>query len=503
MRTWCVGQMQLLLVAAVVVAAVAACGTASPDAAPRKASELTAAGVHREEPPADALADATLAGMKAFGYDLFRASAEPTGNFVISPLSVAYAFAMARAGARGDTADQIDEVLRFPKDDVHAAFNAITSRLVTAPSLAPRSSPSVTKTPGQSVPPVLSIANAMFVQEGQAVRDEFLRILASQYGAGVQAVDFTSPTAIEVTDAWVREQTADRIKNLFDDLGPDTRSVLANAVYFIGDWALPFAEDFTTTQPFRRADGGTVEAPMMRQENDLRFATGEGWQAVELPYAESDLAMWVLVPAGHTMPAELLAPDVLADVATGLALGRVDLALPRWDFATNLDLEPSLQDLGMDLPFNPSADFSGMIPGVWIDQAVHRANITVDEWGTEAAAATGIEARQRLDTTTARRDNPRQSSVRLCHRRHAEWSTAVHRAGRRSDRHRLSGPTSTPVDLLRRPRRPGLRPPARPRPRTPNRVPPGPPGARSERTACAGHGWSSRRATSRRPGGAG
>jgi Serpin (serine protease inhibitor) len=110
MRTWCVGQMQLLLAAAVVVAAVAACGTASPDAAPRKASELTAAGVHREEPPADALADATLAGMKAFGYDLFRASAEPTGNFVISPLSVAYAFAMARAGARGDTADQIDEV---------------------------------------------------------------------------------------------------------------------------------------------------------------------------------------------------------------------------------------------------------------------------------------------------------------------------------------------------------------------------------------------------------
>ena len=390
MGTWCIGAVRGLLAGAVIVSLVAACGTAGSNGAPSQTAELRAAGVQREAPPADAPVDATVAGMTAFGYDLFQASAEPDGNFVISPLSIAYAFAMARAGARGETADQIDEVLRFPRDDVHAAFNAITGELVTASS-PPSRSPSVTKTPGQSVPPVLSIANAMFVQAGVAVEDEFLRILASQYGTGAQAVDFTSPAAIEAIDAWVREQTAERIKKLFDELPPETKAVLANAVYFKGDWALPFAEFPTTTEPFTRQDDDVVQAPMMRQENNLRFATSEMWQAVELPYADSDLAMWVLVPTGRRSPAELLAPDVLSDVATGLAPGRVDLSLPRWDFATDLDLMPPLQDLGMDVPFSPgAADFSGMLPDVWIGQAVHRANITVDEWGTEAAAVTGI-----------------------------------------------------------------------------------------------------------------
>ena len=88
------------------------------------------------------------------------------------------------------------------------------------------------------MPAVLSIANAMFVQRRETARDEFLRIMASQYGTGAQAVDFTSPTAIEVIGAWVREQTADRIRKLFDQLPPETKAVLANAVYFNGDWAL-------------------------------------------------------------------------------------------------------------------------------------------------------------------------------------------------------------------------------------------------------------------------
>jgi serpin B len=385
-----VGNVQRILAGAMITVLVAACGTGDPGSVPGEASVLRAAGVDREPPPADAPVDATVQGMTAFGYDLYRSTAEPASNTVISPLSIACAFAMARVGAGGETADQIDAGLRYPPDGVHAAFNAITRELVTESGPPPRTSPAAVRTPGESAPPVLSMTNGLFVQEGKRLQDEFLRILASQYGAGAQAVDFTSPEAIEIIDAWVREQTADRIKKLFDELGPETRVVLANAVYFKADWALPFAEYPTTTASFTRADGSTGRAPMMRQEGDLRYATGDTWQAVELPYAASGIAMWVLVPTGQTTPAELLAPDTFAGVATGLVLGRVDLSMPRWDFATDLDLIPPLQELGMEVPFGAGADFSGMLPGVWIDQAVHRANITVDEWGTEAAAVTGL-----------------------------------------------------------------------------------------------------------------
>jgi serpin B len=196
---------------------------------------------------------------------------------------------------------------------------------------------------------------------------------------------------------------------LFDELDPETKVVLGNAVYFKADWAFPFAEHPTRTESFTRADGSTIRAPMMRQEADLRYATGDSWQAVELPYAGSNLAMWVLVPTEQATPGELLAPDTFTDVAARLHPGRVDLSMPRWDFATDLDLIPPLHELGMEVPFDQRADFSAMLPGVWIDQAVHRANVTVDDWGTEAAAVTGLAFAGSLPPSpdvTIRADHP-------------------------------------------------------------------------------------------------
>jgi serpin B len=368
---------------------------------------MQAAGIDRETPLADDPVEAAVAAMTAFGYDFYQVSSEPESNTVVSPFSIATAFAMARVGARGETADQIDDVLYLPTDGVHAAFNAITRELLTAAGSPGPTSPLATRTPGVSAPPVLSIANGLFVQEGERLKEEFLRVLASEYGAG--AVDFRSPEAIEIIDAWVREQTADRIRKLFDELDPETKVVLGNAVYFKADWAFPFAEHPTRTESFTRTDGSTVRVPMMRQEADLRYATGDSWQAVELPYADSNLAMWVLVPTDQTTPGELLAPDTFTDVAARLHPGRVDLSMPRWDFATDLNLIPPLQDLGMEVPFEPGADFSAMLPGVWIAQAVHRANITVDEWGTEAAAVTGLAFASSLPPppdVTIRADHP-------------------------------------------------------------------------------------------------
>jgi serpin B len=128
----------------------------------------------------------------------------------------------------------------------------------------------------------------------------------------------------------------------------------------------------------------------MHQIGKLRYASGSGWQAVELPYAGSDLAMRIVVPTGRTAPADLLAPSVQAAVATGLRPSMVDLSLPRWKATSGVDLGAALPRLGMPTPFGPAADFSGIAAGLRIQQAVHRATITVDEWGTEAAAVTGL-----------------------------------------------------------------------------------------------------------------
>jgi serine protease inhibitor len=229
----------------------------------------------------------------------------------------------------------------------------------------------------------------MFLQKGIAVGGEFRRTLGAHYGADGRTVDFTAADEAKVAiDAWAAEQTADRIKSVFDRIDPTTVLVLANAIYFGADWTYPFPA-VIGGQSFARADGSTVRTALMNQTANLRYAAGDGWQAVEMPYVGDAFAMWVLVPTGPvagSKPGRLLAPETFAAVATGLKQTTVEVHLPRWDFETRPDLLDALGALGL----TALGDFSGISPGIFLSDAVHAANITVDEWGTEAAAITAL-----------------------------------------------------------------------------------------------------------------
>ncbi len=384
---------------AVPLALVAGCGGGTT-AGPGGGAVLVAEGVSRVEPAADTPVAPAVTGMTRFGYDLLRAmDSDADGNVVLSPLSIAYAFGMAEAGAAGETRQQIDATFGFPAGGPHEPFNLLTRQIGAQDTPRPRTPPT-TRDPGERHeprPPILAIANGLFVQQDYPVKQDFLRTLAEQYGAGARPVDFErqNTAAADIINEWVRTQTADRIEKLFDALDTDTRLVLANAVYLKADWASSFQRSATEDKPFRLAGGRDVTVPMMRQQASFGYAKGDGWQAVELPYADSDLAMRVLLPSGSGKPLDLLAPATMAAVGKALLPKRVDLALPRWDFGKvdQIALGTVLPKLGMTLPFERGrADFSGMTDAeeLYIGQAVHRANITVDEDGTEAAAVTGI-----------------------------------------------------------------------------------------------------------------
>lgn len=382
----------------------------APSSAPASLpTEVRASGVAR----ADAGSVSTTAlvnGTTAFGHDLYVEAAKAGGNVVISPLSIEVALAMARAGAAGTTAAEIDAVMHFPVDQRDAAVNALTRTLATRESAPPLASPAASRSAGAPAQdPIVTIANGMFVQQGFPIGAAFLRTIAADYGAGVRTVDFGSASAKAEIDAWVKTQTAGRIKQLFDSLDPDTKLVLANAVYLKADWAVPFAEDPTTDAPFTTADGKQITVPTMHQGDTGGYAHSADWQAVALPYAGGTLAMWVIVPTGTTPLADLLSPTTLAQIKTGLQPASVQLALPRWTSTTNLNLVPALEQLGMHAAFSPAAaDFSGISAGLYIQQAVHRATINVDEWGTEAAAVTGLAfaASSKSAVVTVKADHP-------------------------------------------------------------------------------------------------
>jgi serpin B len=359
--------------------------------------EVAAQDFVKSDAPRAAADPAALEGggavLDAFTADLYGILSRDPGNVVFSPYSAMIALAMTRAGASGQTLDEMNTVLHaVAAGDLDAALNAIDQALAERPGEYPHGDEQVTLD--------LSTANQLFAQQGFPFEDAFLRALAGQYGAGVRLVDYEDATedARQKINAWVAEQTRDRIPELIAPgvLTADSRLVLTNAIYLNAPWRHRFDPKATKPGDFTRLDGSVVQAQMMRMGENLRYASAAGYEAVELPYVDGSLSMLLIVPKAGEFPAfqSSFGPEVLADVLANLGPAEVNLAMPKFEFRTEASLKEALIELGMPVPFDPeAADFSKMSPqgeDMFIQDVVHEAFIAVDEEGTEAAAATAV-----------------------------------------------------------------------------------------------------------------
>ncbi len=341
--------------------------------------------------PADAAAAGSAIG--AFGLDLYRAMASGQTNVVLSPTSIALALAMARAGARGQTAAEMDTVMHgLASDDNAAWLNALDQALATRSGTFKDDS-------GADLAVALRIANAPFGQQGMPLEKSYLEALASRYGAGLRLVDYVAATeaARKLINGWVDDQTEHRIPELLVPgvLTSDTRLTLVNAIYLKAPWLTPFPAESTTPGTFTRADGSTVEVPMMATSAAMRHAAGTGWRAVEIPYIGGSLAMTVIVPDDLATFEQALTAEQLASITGALAETQVSLTLPKFSIETKAQLGDVLKALGMPSAFDDRADFGGITKAeqLAISDVIHQANIDVDEKGTEAAAATAVVMR--------------------------------------------------------------------------------------------------------------
>lgn len=357
--------------------------------------QLVRAEVPRVVSPAvtEAQAGQLVAGNNAFAFDLYRAiTTKETDNLIFSPYSIWLAFSMLYAGAQGETELQMTRVLHFlAQDTQHPALNAVDQRLQALGE------------PGsveeEEVPFQLSLTNAVWGQQGYAFRQPYLDLLAAQYGAGLRAVDFqASPEAArQAINAWVAEETGGRIEEIAPpgSLDSATRLVLVNAIYFKAGWSYPFDQADTADAPFTLLDGSRVTVPQMHMQIRLDYMQGQGFQALRLPYVDQTVDMWVILPAQGQFEAvqKQWSPAWLEDVQRQAEAREVILTLPRFGFESDLSLPGLLHEMGLEQAFCPALDFGGMVEsgGLYIDQALHRATITVDEKGTEAAAATMAE----------------------------------------------------------------------------------------------------------------
>ena len=352
---------------------------ASPTTVVRAAAPRATPSVSRADAAALRNGNALFAGR------ILAEMARTEPNLALSPASISQALSMAFAGARGPTASQIAAALDFtlPAARLGAAFNAADR------SLGNVSGPDTT----------LAIASALYGQIGQRFRHAFLDVLARDYGAGLRTADFAHATdaAREQINAWVSAQTRGKIPALLGpgDLDPLTKLVLVNAVYLKAKWLEPFADQDTSPAAFH-APGGTEKIPTMHQTGVFGYKQGDGYQALELRYRGGRLAFDVLLPAPGQLPPMLSSLGSRGPLAllAGLRATPVAVALPKFRLRTHFELADPLEALGLRLAFEPGrADLSGIAgkPGdLSIKAVVHEAYLSVDEAGTEAAAATGV-----------------------------------------------------------------------------------------------------------------
>ncbi len=283
-------------------------------------------------------------------------------NTVFSPVSLKIALAMAADGANGDT---LDEML--------AAMNIISTDEIVS-----------------SIPEDIYSANAAFTSGYAPLYREYINRLNEAYGAEWFELD---ENVVDKANKWANKHTNGLIDPLLAQKpDPMTGLILMNAVAMDADWQHPFYESGVRQDVFH-APGGDVEVDMMHQTEYFHYAEKDGVQIICLPYADSDLNMYVMLPqqGGIADLAGILSEQGGAFFSEGLEKREVLLGLPKMDISDENGLNEALKLLGVEKAFTTEANFSGMseVP-MYIAEIFQKARIQVDESGTKAAASTVI-----------------------------------------------------------------------------------------------------------------
>jgi serpin B len=340
------------------------------------------------EPMAAADRAAVVEGNNAFAFALYGHLRNQNGNLFFSPESISTALAMAYAGARGNTATEMAKTLHFtlPQQHLNPAMGALLSDLNAAHD-------------GYQ----LSVANALWAQQGYTFLDTFLQLLKTDYGAGLNQVNFKGATeAARLTiNRWVEQKTQDKIKDLLQPgtVAPSTRLVLTNAIYFKGNWQTQFDKAQTRDEDFYPSRAQTKKVAFMHREGSFSYFDGGTFRLLEIPYKSKELSLVVLLPKDRGgLPAleqSLTASNTQQWLSQVVQFDKVIVALPKFKSTQQFELGATLGAMGMAQAFSGSADFSGMTGkrDLAISEVIHKAYIDVNEEGTEAAAATAVGMR--------------------------------------------------------------------------------------------------------------
>ena len=346
-----------------------------------------AAGVIQGEPAV--IPDAIAAANNGFAVDFYREVSAEDGNIFFSPASMFVAFSALYEGARGNTADQMQQVFGF-EPDLQARYNA-TAHLMSSVN---RDDPNAT----------LEMANALWLAVWFAPYDSYVDAVRSVYLADVERVDFVDESddgGVWMVNTWASDKTNGRIPEVLkqDDVNESTAMVITNAIYFNGTWVTQFLEDETRESYFWMNSTKSIMTDFMNVRSEFDYAKVDGAQMLRMPYEGDRLSMLIILPDGR---------DGMSDLDSTISAMQIEqwnhdmrsqeiiVSVPKFTTKTHYDLMGPLFSLGVSDVFDPdTADLSGIVhvqpdQNLYVSKAIHDAYVDVNEEGTEAAAVTTI-----------------------------------------------------------------------------------------------------------------
>lgn len=322
-----------------------------------------------------------------FGLRLYRELAAKPENVFLSPTSIQLALGMAYNGARGTSKDGMAKALGYGDMSLEEVNKANAELLALLANPDPKVD--------------LFIANAVWAREGVTYDPGFMQRCKDSFLAEPMTVNFALPESADTINAWVKAHTKDKIPQIVTaDAIRDAIMVLTNAIYFKGGWTDEFPAAATKDGEFTTGEGKKITVPMMARSARMEYMENEQFQMVRLPYQGQFVGMYVLLPRPGVTLKDCVAKATAADWRSwtaALTKRQGELKLPRFKTEYATSLKPALTALGMADAFDPSkADLNGILPEgatterVFISDALHKTYLSVDEQGTEAAAATAV-----------------------------------------------------------------------------------------------------------------
>ena len=324
-----------------------------------------------------------------FGFSLFNAiwDTEQNQNIFISPFSVSAALAMTLNGASGETEQAMTDTLQLQditSDATNASFYQLQNTLQT-------SDPKVT----------LTIANSLWGREGFQFKTDFLQRNTLYFNAETSILDFMNPSTLQTINQWVNDNTNSKIPKILDEIESNAVLFLINAIYFKGSWQTEFDPSDTRDGTFHLVSGATKQVPMMFRTGQYPVYIGEDFQAINLPYGEGRMGMFIFLPNNKSDLNKFVGNITTEKWENWMEQFRereVQIRIPKFklEYGTKV-LNDVLTSLGMGVAFDEdNADFSRMADldavggNLYITKVAHKTFIEVNEEGTEAAAVTSV-----------------------------------------------------------------------------------------------------------------